>query len=134
MKGAKRPDLVRPLRARCASQLHRGLDRLLQRGAVDDVEAQELLLGFGERSVDHDRLLTFPNGGRGSGGQQASGRPQPALLRQFLLDDVELGDRSIVLLFRPGADYVFGIVTKDGVEHGTLLSRTKEYRRSRQAK
>src|SRR5215468_9998918 len=134
MKDAKRPDLVRALRARCASQLHRGLDRLLQRRAVDDIEAQELLLGFGERSVNYDRLLAFPNGGRGSGRQQASGRPQPALLHQLLFDDVELGDHSVVLLFRPGTNYVFGIVTKDGVEHGPLFLRTNEYRRRRQAK
>src|SRR5215467_8557571 len=123
MKRANRPDLVSAERARSAPQLHRGLDRLLQRRAVDDVEAQQLLLRLGEGSVDYDRLLSLPNGDRGGRRQQADRRPQPALLSQLLLDDVELGDRSVVLLFRPSADFVFGIVTKDGVEHGSSLSK-----------
>ena len=41
------------------AKLLRGLERFVEGGAVDDIEAQELLLGLGEGPVDDQRRLLF---------------------------------------------------------------------------
>ena len=96
-----------------------GLERLVEGGAVDDIEAQELLLGLGEGPVDHQRRLAVlaQRGGRG-GGQEPGDGAEAALLGQLLLHHGELGHDGIVLGLGPGADDVFAVVAEDGVEHG----------------
>ena len=94
--------------------------------AVDDVEAQQLLLGLGEGAVDHQRrVAALAQGGGGGGGQQAGDRPQPALLLGSLSCDFDPDGLHglVVILLGPGADGVFGIVAKEGAVKygGTLL-------------
>ena len=105
------------------------LERLLERGAVDDVEAEQLLLGLGKGAVDHQGRVAVlaQGGGRGGRHQPRDGAELPAL-RELLLHHVELGHDGVVLLLAPGEDDVFVVVAEDGVEHGGafLNPRTKE--------
>src|SRR5688500_19910631 len=50
-------DLERAHGAAGRREILRRLERLVERRALDDVEAEELLLGLGERTVDDPRLL-----------------------------------------------------------------------------
>src|SRR6476659_1152100 len=115
---AERSDLERTRGAARARQLAGSLDRLIERRTIDDIEAEELLLGLGERAVDHQRLTALPDGGRGGRRQQSGDWPQSALVGELLLHDRELGHDGVILLLGPGADDIFGIVAKDGVKHG----------------
>ena len=96
----------------------RDIQRLVQIGDVDHIEAEQLLLRLGERAVDHQRrvLRLAQRGGRG-GGQQAQRRPELARLGQPLLHDAEPRHDGGVLLLAPGPDDVLVVVAEDGVEH-----------------
>src|SRR5262249_46261622 len=97
------------------------LERLLERRAVDDIEAEQLLLGLSERPVDHQRRLpVLPDRGRDGGRHEPGGRPELALLGEPLVHDIELGHDGVVLLLGPGIDDVFIVVAADGVEHSSL--------------
>src|SRR3546814_6082786 len=85
-----------------------GAERLVQGRAVDDVKAEQLLLGLGERPVEHQRLVAaLAQRGRRGGRQQAGDGAEPAPVRQFLLNDGELRHDRVVLVLGPGADNVF---------------------------
>lgn len=86
--------------------------------AVDDVEAEKLLLGLREGAVEHQGLGRLADGGRGGGGQQPGDRPHPPFGPKLLLHGPEAGHDGRVLLLRPGVDDVFPVVAEDGVEHG----------------
>ena len=89
---------------------------------VDDVEAEQLLLGLGERPVDHQRRLAVLRSVVAAvvGSSRATG-PSLPLAGQLLVDDVELRHHRVVLLLGPGADDVFVVVAEHGVEHGRFL-------------
>src|SRR5262249_49014190 len=104
-------------------ELARRLDRRVERGAIDDEEAEELLLGLGEWAVDDERLLPVPGQRRRRRrGQEAGDRAQPTLLGPPLLGRPPLHHPGVVLLLAPGTDDVFGVVTKDRVEHAVTAS------------
>ena len=68
-------------------QLAGDVQRLVEIVDVDHVEAQQLLLGLGERAVDDQRrLLGLAQGGRGGGRQQAQDGPSLPAFDQPLLD------------------------------------------------
>src|SRR5260370_3268096 len=69
-----RADLVGAARIG-APELARGIEGVLERRAVDHEEAEELLLGFGERPVDDERRGAAPAPRGGGGG--AGTRPPP---------------------------------------------------------
>ena len=60
-------------------QLTRDVERFLEICHIDDEEAQQLLLGLGERTVDHQRLaLRLAERGGGGGRQQPQRGPELA--------------------------------------------------------
>src|SRR4051812_24941216 len=91
---------------------------MLEIAAFDDVEAEELLLRFCERAVDHEVLAAFAQRGRSGGRHQSRNGTEPALVRQLLADRCEATQHRIVLLFGPAAHDVFGVITEYGVQHG----------------
>src|SRR5258708_3288527 len=111
-----------PARVGC-TKLARDLEHLVERLAVDDVEAQKLLLGLGERAVDHDRLLAIlAQRGGGGGWQQPRHRAKLALPGKLVQDPAELGHDGIILLLGPGAGHFFIVIAKDCVLHAALSS------------
>ena len=103
------------------AEIARDVERLVEILAVDDVEAEQLFLGLGIGAVDHDRRIVLAQRGRRRRRQQPRDRAEPALLGQFVLHDGEfLHDRG-VLFPGPGADEVFIVVAKDGVEHADTV-------------
>src|SRR5262249_32099672 len=84
------------------SELARRLDRGVERGAIDDEEAEELLLGFGERAVDDERLLAAPaQRRRRRRRQEARDRTEPPLFGPLLLHRAHLRHHTVVLLLAP---------------------------------
>ena len=110
-------DFVGAVRAAGLAEVLRRGDRLLERRALDDEEAEELLLGLRERPVEDDCLLALAKGRRGRRRHQAGDRPQASLAGEPVGHDIELGDDGGILLRRPGLDDVFAVVTEDGVLH-----------------
>jgi hypothetical protein len=111
------------------------VDRLIEILAVDDVEAEQLFLGLGIGTVDHDRRIVLAQRGRRCRRQQARDRPEPALFRQFVLYDGKLLHDGRVLFPGPGTDGIFIVIAKDGVEHADqfpFVTRTIHYARRRQ--
>ena len=78
-----RPDASRRRRPGLASrELARDVERFLERLAVDHVEAEQLLLGLGERPVEHHGgSLVLAQRRRRGGRHQARDRAELALLR-----------------------------------------------------
>src|SRR3954454_6141580 len=116
-------------------EVARKLQRLLQSGDVDDIEAEQLLLGFGIRSVDHQRrLLVLVQCRRRRRRQQADRGAEPALLRKLVVNDIKPRHHRIVLFLGPGENRVFIVVAKQGVEHAAVPVwwKTKEVSRCRQ--
>jgi hypothetical protein len=104
------------------AQLACGRDGGIAIGAVDDVESQQLLLGFGEGTVGHQTVARTA---------QHAGffrRPQPRrradlfILVDPLVDPFQIEHQGGILLRRPGSDFVFDVVGQDRVEHGLCLS------------
>ena len=58
------------------------LDGFIESVAIDDVEAEELLLGFGERAIDDERLAAVAQRGGGGRRHQAGDRAELALPRR----------------------------------------------------
>src|SRR5262249_31796399 len=97
------------------------LERRLEIHAIDDIEAEELLLGLGERAVDHQGpVASLAQGGGGGGRQEAGDGAEAALLRPLLLGGDEPADDGVILLLAPGADDILLIVAKDRIEHRIL--------------
>src|SRR5688572_10484310 len=127
MENRYRSYLIGPARVGLG-QFPRDLERLFERLAIDDIKAEQLFLGFRERSVnDEGRFLAFSKRRRGRGRHQTSHRPKLACLGHPVVHDLEPGHAGVVLLLGPGADDVFGMVAKYGVLHVASplrLSRT----------
>src|SRR5207302_2211990 len=88
---------------------------------VDDVKAEQLLLGLCKRPVDDQRrLMVLPDRRGGGRRHEADGRTELAILGKLLMDHIELGHDRVVLFLAPGKDDVFVVVAEDGVEHGGL--------------
>src|SRR5215475_13351615 len=119
-------DLVGPARTG-AAELLGDVQRLLERGAIDHIETEQLLLGLGERTVDdHGRIAILPQRGGGRCWHQTCHRPEPTFPAELLLYDRELGHDGGVLFLGPGADGVFRMVAKDGVEHRLQVLPAKD--------
>ncbi len=117
------------------AEIARDGDRLVEVVAVDQIEAEQLFLGLGIGAVEHDRRIFLAQRGRRRGRQQPGDRAEPALLLQFVMHHGEFFHHRGVLFPAPGADKVFIVIAKDGVQHGfrvPVRSRTDEYARSRQ--
>ena len=98
----ERPDLEAPpvsSRPICA----RDVDRLVEGRAVDDVEAEQLLLGLGEGAVDDERLASRADGGRRRRRHQAHRRAELAVGPQLVGHHRALGEDRVVLLLGPGS-------------------------------
>src|SRR6266700_66390 len=113
---ADRADFVGPAGIGFA-ELARDIERLVEILAVDDIKAEQLLLGFGIGAVDHQRRILLAQGGRRRGRQQPRHRAEPTLLGKLFLHHRELLHDRLVLLLAPGADEVLIVIAKDGVKH-----------------
>ena len=107
------------------------LERLLERRAVDDVEAEQLLLGLGERAVD-DQRRSCPCAAWSPRWSASGARPARACpaLASRCCTTAQLGHDRVVLLLGPGADDVFVMVAEDGIEHAARASSTSQGRTS----
>src|SRR5258708_27181908 len=100
------------------AQVARGGDGGVAMGAVDDVEAQQLFLGFGEGTVGH-RARTLAAQHTGS-----LGRPKPRRrsespgLINAAVSLVQTDHDRRMLLRSPGRDFLFHAIGQDDVEHG----------------
>ena len=72
------------------AEIARDVDRLVEIVAVDEVEPEQLLLGLGIGTVEHDRRIVLAQRGRRCRRQQPRHRPEPALFGQSVLHDGEL--------------------------------------------
>src|SRR5262249_25663887 len=117
-----------------AAELTCSLDGLFERRAIDDVEAQQLLLGLGKGTIDDQRLAARPDRGRRRRRHQASNRPKLSLALQLLRHHGALGQNRIVLFFGPAADHRLVVIAEDCVEHaGFPPLSLSQYAVSRQA-
>ena len=99
------------------AEIARDVERRVEVLAVDEVEAEQLFLGFGIGAVEHQRRIVLAQRGRRRRRQQPRDRAEPALLGEFVLHDGEfLHDRGVLFL-GPGTDGVFVVIAKDGVKH-----------------
>src|SRR5207302_365329 len=99
---------------------------------VDDVKAEQLLLGLCKRPVDDQRrLMVLPDRRGGGRRHEADRRTELAILGKLLMDHIELGHDRFILFLAPGKDDVFVVVAEDGVEHG-VSPVPKDERRLRQ--
>ena len=108
------------------AKIARDVERLVEVVAVDDVEAEQLLLGLGIGAVDHDRRIVLAQRGRRRRRQQPRHRAEPALFCQLVLHDGELRHDRGVLFLGPGTDGVFVVIAEDGVEHVNLSGCLKD--------
>src|SRR5258706_3034370 len=96
-------------------------DCLVHARALDEIQAEQLLLGLGERAVEHV-------GGGGAdglgvaGGHQSEARPERALGDQRVVHDLERAHELVVALLVERAGGGLVAVAEDGVEHGGLLA------------
>jgi hypothetical protein len=112
-----RADLVSAARIGL-SELARDVEDLVEVGAIDDIEAEQLLLGLGEGTVDHERRFAVLAQGRRRGRRQEAGdRPELALACDLLVHDRELRHHGLVMLLRPGAGDLLVVIAEDGVLH-----------------
>ena len=72
------------------AEIARDVQRLVEVLAVDDVEAEQLFLGFGKGAVEHQRRIVLAQRGRRRGRQQPRDRAEPALFGEFVLHDGKL--------------------------------------------
>src|SRR5690606_16769273 len=102
-----------------ARQMLAGFDRIVQRRAVDDPETEQLFLGFSERAVDHDRIVTRLDEGGGRGRHQTQAWPERALLLDPGLGAANAFHHRLVVLAGEAAHGGFVVVAKQGIEHRT---------------
>ena len=69
------------------AEIARDVERLVEVLAVDDIEAEQLLLGFGKGAVQHQRRIVLAQRGRRRGRQQPRDRAEPALFGELVLHD-----------------------------------------------
>jgi multidrug efflux pump subunit AcrA (membrane-fusion protein) len=98
------------------------LDRVIVVFGFDQNETEQLLLGLGKGTVEHDRRIILAQRGRRRGRQQARHRAEPALLGELVLHDGEFLHHHGVLFLGPGTHGVFVVIAKDGVQHSTGIS------------
>ena len=136
------PDSHRPSVARSREeQLHRphledraharqracDLDRLFERLAVHDVEPEQLLLGLGERPVDHVRRVGRAQLDCSRRRHQPYDRAQPALgARSWSCTRRCLSMCASFLLRGHRVDQVFRNVNQDRIEHAAVTSTPKD--------
>src|SRR5690606_37310350 len=86
--------------------------------AIDHVESEQLLLGFCEWPIKHERrVLILTQRRRRRGRHQPRHRTELARGRQRFVHRLEARHDGGVLLLAPGADDVLGVVAKNGVLH-----------------
>jgi hypothetical protein len=81
-----------------AAQVARDIERGILGGAIDDVKAQQLLLGLGKRAVDHQSCAGAAQGARLLGRSEPRRRAEPALLGQAVVDAVQIIHQRRILL------------------------------------
>ena len=104
MEFGHRADLVAAGAGIGLGELFRRVEGGLQGGAVDDVEAEELLLGLREGPVDHQFLAPLAQGRGRRRRQQAGHRPQPSLPGELVVHRVEPCHGLVVMVLGPCAD------------------------------
>src|SRR5260370_1334666 len=87
-------------------------------GAVDDVKAQKLLLGFGEGTIDHHALARAAQDAGAFGRAKPRRRPDAPLLLEAVVHLAQLDHQRRILLRAPGCDSVFHVIGEQGIEHG----------------
>src|SRR5690348_15549584 len=112
------PDLIRAAGVVRSRELARRVERVLEIATLHDVEAQQLLLRFCERAVDHNVLTPLAKRRRRGRRHEARDWTEPALLGEPLAHRCKAAEDCIVLLLGPAADDVFRVIAKDGVQHG----------------
>ena len=99
------------------AEVARDFERFIEVLAIDDVEAEQLLLGLGKGTVQHQRRIVLAQRGGGGRGQKPRDRAEPALLGQLFLHDAKFGHDGGVLFLGPGTHRVFVVIAEDGVQH-----------------
>src|SRR6185312_11385861 len=105
------------------------VERVLEIVDINNVETEQLFLGFCEGSIDDERrIMCFAQRRRGSGGKKTQRHAQFARLRQAHSYFFKTGHDLRFLFLAPGPHGIFVAVAQDGVTHRlsllVLLGRT----------
>jgi len=85
---------------------------------IDDVKAQQLLLGFGEGTINHHSLAGTAQHTGALGGAQPRGRSNSLLCKEALVDLAQIEHQCRILLRRKGGDFFFDVIGQNHIEHG----------------
>src|SRR5882762_3604490 len=105
-----------------AAQVAGSLDGGFFGGAIQDVEAQQLFLGLGKRTIEDEACARTAQGAGLLGRAQTRRRSEAPLLIDPVMDLMQTGHDRRILLRCPGRDFCFHMIGLDGVKHRYLFS------------
>lgn len=93
------------------------LESVLERLAVDEIEAEQLLSSLRKWAIEHQRLAARPHRHGGRGGHQSTRGSQAPLASQRVCDGLPPGHDSCLLFAAPSLELGFEVIAKNAVEH-----------------